>query len=151
MFDLDHFKQANDRFGHGAGDDVLAAVGEALRATLRASDFGGRYGGEEFLMLLPATDQEGALALTEKLRALIEQLEFQQQDLRITASFGVATYPLDALDADGLVRMADRALYSAKGKGRNRVELVDGGRPPEGDPVANGADGGRPRTSAADA
>jgi len=151
MFDLDHFKQANDRFGHGAGDDVLAAVGEALRATLRASDFGGRYGGEEFLMLLPATDQEGALALTEKLRALIEQLEFQQQDLRITASFGIATYPLDALDADGLVRMADRALYSAKGKGRNRVELVDGGRPTEGGPVANGADGGRPRTSAADA
>lgn len=125
MFDLDHFKQVNDRFGHGAGDDVLAGVGEALTATLRGSDFGGRYGGEEFLLLLPGTDQAGALAVSEKLRTAIEALEFQQPELTVTASFGIATYPLDALDADALVRMADRALYAAKAKGRNRVELID--------------------------
>jgi diguanylate cyclase (GGDEF)-like protein len=125
MFDLDHFKQVNDRFGHGAGDDVLAAVGEALRATLRDSDFGGRYGGEEFLMLLPGTGQSGAQQVAEKLRTAIEALEFQQPELSVTASFGIATYPLDALDADGLVRMSDRALYAAKARGRNRIELID--------------------------
>jgi diguanylate cyclase (GGDEF)-like protein len=133
MFDLDRFKQINDRFGHGAGDDVLAAVGESLRATLRGSDFGGRYGGEEFLMLLPGTDHSGAMQVSEKLRAAIEALEFQQPELRVTASFGIATYPLDALDADGLVRMADRALYAAKAKGRNRIELIDS-RAPEPQP-----------------
>jgi diguanylate cyclase (GGDEF)-like protein len=127
MFDLDHFKQINDRFGHGAGDDVLAAVGEALRATLRDSDFGGRYGGEEFLMLLPGTDQSGAQQVADKLRTAIEGLEFQQPELSVTASFGIAIYPLDALDADSLVRMADRALYAAKARGRNRIELIDSG------------------------
>ena len=135
MFDLDHFKQINDRFGHGAGDDVLASVGEVLTSTLRGSDFGGRYGGEEFLMLLPGTDHEGAQEVSEKLRVAIEQLEFQQLELRVTASFGIASYPLDALDADALVRMADRALYSAKAKGRNRVELVVApSREPTADP-----------------
>jgi diguanylate cyclase (GGDEF)-like protein len=129
-FDLDHFKQINDRYGHGAGDDVLAAVGEAVRATLRGSDFGGRFGGEEFLLLLPATDQHGALELAEKVRRAIEALEFQQLELKVTASFGIATYPLDALDGDGLLRMSDRALYLAKSKGRNRVELVEAGHSP---------------------
>jgi diguanylate cyclase (GGDEF)-like protein len=125
LFDLDHFKQINDRFGHGAGDDVLAAVGEILRSSLRASDFGGRYGGEEFLMLLPGTAQTGALEVADKLRRAIEQVEVSQPELHVTASFGIATYPLDALDSDTLVRMADRALYTAKANGRNRVELVD--------------------------
>jgi diguanylate cyclase (GGDEF)-like protein len=131
MFDLDHFKQVNDRFGHGAGDDVLAGVGEAIGSTLRGSDFGGRYGGEEFLLLLPGTDHGGALEVAEKLRTAIEALEFQQAELRITASFGIATYPLDALDADALVRMADRALYAAKAKGRNRVEIIDSRTEPQ--------------------
>jgi diguanylate cyclase (GGDEF)-like protein len=128
LFDLDHFKQINDRFGHGAGDDVLAAVGEILRSSTRASDFGGRYGGEEFLMLLPGTEQTGALELADKLRRAIEQIEVSQPELQVTASFGIATYPLDALDADTLVRMADRALYAAKANGRNRVELVAPGQ-----------------------
>jgi diguanylate cyclase (GGDEF)-like protein len=133
--DLDHFKQVNDRYGHGAGDDVLAAVGEAVRATLRGSDFGGRFGGEEFLLLLPATDQHGALQLAEKVRKAIEALEFQQPELKVTASFGIATYPLDALDGDGLLRMSDRALYLAKSKGRNRVELVEAGHSPLPEPT----------------
>ena len=125
MFDLDHFKQINDRFGHGAGDDVLASVGEVLNATVRGSDFGGRYGGEEFLVLLPGADHAGAQGVSEKLRAAIEALEFQQLELKVTASFGIASYPLDALDADALIRMADRALDAAKAKGRNRIELID--------------------------
>ena len=117
MLDLDHFKQINDRFGHGAGDDVLAAVGETLNSALRASDFAGRYGGEEFLILLPDTDSEGAIDAAEKVRAAIAMIDVPQVDREITASLGVAVFPTDALDADTLVRMADRALYAAKGAG----------------------------------
>jgi diguanylate cyclase (GGDEF)-like protein len=124
LLDLDHFKQINDRYGHGAGDDVLAAVGGVLTETLRASDFAGRYGGEEFLMLLPDSDSEGALDAAEKVRAAIQTIDVPQVEGTITASLGVASYPADALDSDRLVRMADRALYAAKGAGRNRVELA---------------------------
>jgi len=124
LLDLDHFKQINDRFGHGAGDDALAAVGEALTSTLRTSDFAGRYGGEEFLVLLPDTNSDGALDAAEKVRAAIARIDVPQVERGITASVGVATYPMDALDSDTLVRMADRALYAAKGAGRNRVEVA---------------------------
>lgn len=124
MLDLDHFKQVNDRFGHGAGDDALAATGSALRSIPRASDFAGRCGGEEFLILLPDTAHEGALALAEKLRQAIEEIEIPAIDSQVTASIGVASYPLDALDGDALLRKADRALYAAKAAGRNRVELA---------------------------
>ena len=124
VFDLDRFKEINDRFGHGAGDDVLAAVGEVLDATLRASDFAGRYGGEEFLVLLPDTESEGAAGVAEKLRGAIERIKVAQVHREITASFGVASFPADAVDADTLFRMADRALYVAKGNGRNRVEIA---------------------------
>jgi diguanylate cyclase (GGDEF)-like protein len=124
MLDLDHFKSVNDRYGHGAGDDVLAAVGEVLTAGVRASDFAGRYGGEEFLILLPDTDAEGATRLCEKLRAAIGAIDVPQVEGRTSASFGVATYPDLALDGDTLMRMADRALYSAKRGGRNRVEVA---------------------------
>ncbi len=124
LLDLDHFKQINDRFGHGAGDDVLAAVGEVLAGCLRSSDFAGRYGGEEFLVLLPDTDSDGALDAAEKLRAAIAKIDVRQVDRAVSASLGVAGYPTDALDSDTLVRMADRALYAAKAAGRNRVELA---------------------------
>jgi diguanylate cyclase (GGDEF)-like protein len=124
LLDLDHFKQINDGYGHGAGDDVLAAVGEVLTGSLRVSDFAGRHGGEEFLILLPGTDSAGALQAAEKVRAAIEKIAVSQVDRPITASLGVAAYPTDALDSDTLVRMADRALYAAKRAGRNRVELA---------------------------
>lgn len=124
MLDLDHFKQVNDRFGHGAGDDVLAATGAVLQAALRASDFAGRHGGEEFLMLLPDTDAQGAVQVAQKVREAIAQVAVPQVDRAITASLGVATYPYDAADADSLLRQADRALYAAKAAGRNRVELA---------------------------
>ena len=123
LLDLDHFKQINDRFGHGAGDDALAAVGDVMRSTLRDSDFAGRYGGEEFLMLLPDTDHEGGLKAAEKVREAVQALQVTQVDGPITASLGVAAYPGDAMDSDTLVRMADRALYAAKAAGRNRVML----------------------------
>ncbi len=124
LLDLDHFKQINDRFGHGAGDDALAGVGDVLRTTLRTSDFAGRYGGEEFLLLLPDTDNEGGLDAAEKVREAVQALDIGQLDGPITASLGVATYPADAIDPDALVRQADRALYAAKNAGRNRVMLA---------------------------
>ncbi len=136
LLDLDHFKQINDRFGHGAGDDALAAVGDVMRSTLRDSDFAGRYGGEEFLMLLPDTDHEGGLQAAEKVREAVQALQVTQVDGPITASLGVASYPGDAMDSDTLVRMADRALYAAKAAGRNRVMLSM----PEGTGLREGAE-----------
>ena len=122
--DLDRFKALNDRYGHQAGDEALAAVGAALRAGVRASDFAGRWGGEEFVLLLPDTDAAGAAALAEKLREAIASLTVLSVPAGITGSFGVAALPEHARDADGLLRAADRALYVAKQAGRNRVELA---------------------------
>jgi diguanylate cyclase (GGDEF)-like protein len=122
MFDLDHFKQINDSYGHDRGDDVLAAVGAVLAETARASDFVGRNGGEEFIVLLPATDTDPALVVAEKIRAAISDISVTGVDRAITASLGVATIPDHAGDGDQLVRAADRALYLAKTNGRNRVE-----------------------------
>lgn len=122
IFDLDHFKQVNDLHGHARGDDVLAAVGDAVASVLRESDFVGRYGGEEFLALLPGTDREGALQVAEKLRETIAGVRIPGLDCRVTASFGVAVFPDDAGDAATVMRLADRALYTAKARGRDRVE-----------------------------
>ncbi|HET9103221.1 MAG TPA: diguanylate cyclase [Solirubrobacteraceae bacterium] len=123
LLDLDHFKQINDLHGHDRGDKVLAAVGGLLAANVRASDFAARFGGEEFLLLLPDTDRDGALELAEKLRRSIERADIGQIG-RITASFGVATLPMDAVEPEQLLRKADRALYAAKARGRNRVEVA---------------------------
>jgi diguanylate cyclase (GGDEF)-like protein len=124
LLDLDHFKQVNDTFGHGRGDDVLAAVGAALRDGLRESDFIGRMGGEEFVMLLPATDRAGAVAAAEKIRAAVAAITVPGVQRQITISIGIAVIPEHAGDADGLLREADRALYTAKERGRNRVEVA---------------------------
>jgi diguanylate cyclase (GGDEF)-like protein len=124
LLDLDHFKQINDTFGHGRGDDVLAAVGAALRDGLRESDFIGRMGGEEFVMLLPGTDRAGAVAAAEKIRAAVATITVPGVQRQITISIGIAVIPEHAGDADGLLREADRALYTAKERGRNRVEVA---------------------------
>jgi diguanylate cyclase (GGDEF)-like protein len=124
MFDLDHFKLINDSYGHGRGDDVLAAVGAALSDTVRTSDFVGRNGGEEFIMLLPDTNTEAALVVAEKIQATIAKISVSGVDQAITASLGIATIPQHAGDGDQLVRSADRALYLAKTNGRNRIETA---------------------------
>ncbi len=93
LLDRDHFKQINDTFGHGRGDDVLAAVGAVLRQTLRSSDFAGRAGGEEFVLLLPDTGAEGVLVVCEKVRAAIAQIVVPGVERDITASIGVALVP----------------------------------------------------------
>ena len=124
LFDLDRFKQINDVHGHAKGDEVLAAVGDAVASVVRASDFVGRYGGEEFLALLPDTDREGAQLVALKLRSAISEIAVPGVSRRITASFGVAAIPHDAGEPEQLLREADRALYSAKANGRDRVETV---------------------------
>jgi diguanylate cyclase (GGDEF)-like protein len=123
VLDLDHFKQINDLFGHGAGDEVLAAVGAVLRATLRPDDFCARWGGEEFLLLLPDTQPDGARTAAELVRAAVGQIRVAAVQREISASLGAAVLPVHAMDAEGLVRCADRALYAAKAAGRNRVEM----------------------------
>jgi diguanylate cyclase (GGDEF)-like protein len=122
--DLDHFKNINDTAGHECGDEVLAAFGVMLRANLRGADVAARAGGEEFVAVLPETDRAGAMHVAEHLRRATEALTVPRLGARITASFGVATLPDEALDIDGLLRLADRALYAAKQRGRNRVEAA---------------------------
>ena len=124
LFDLDHFKQINDLCGHEKGDEVLAAVGVAITSRLRASDFAGRFGGEEFILLLPDTDRNGAVTVAEDLRQVIAAAEVAGLSRPITASFGVAALPDDAVEPTLLLRAADLALYLAKSRGRNRVETL---------------------------
>src|SRR3954449_8017948 len=119
--DLDHFKDVNDTAGHECGDEVLAAFGVMLRANLRGADVAARSGGEEFVVVLPETDRSGAMHVAEHIRRATTALAVPRLGARITASFGVATLPDDALDIDALLRLADRALYAAKQRGPNRV------------------------------
>jgi diguanylate cyclase (GGDEF)-like protein len=135
MLDLDHFKQINDIHGHDQGDRALAAVGETLRSTLRASDFAARYGGEEFIVLLPDTDRDAARDVAEKLRLAIQETEVTHVG-PLSASFGVAVMPADATEIEQLIRKADRALYSAKADGRNRVKTA----PAFGAPASDAAE-----------
>jgi diguanylate cyclase (GGDEF)-like protein len=120
MIDLDHFKTLNDRHGHETGDKALALVARIIRSTIRESDFASRFGGEEFLVLLPNTDRATGLLVAEKLRVEIGHAELAGV-AAISASLGVSVMPADATTADGLLRNADRALYVAKESGRNRV------------------------------
>ncbi len=124
LFDLDHFKQINDLYGHEKGDEVLALVGATIAAAGREGDFAGRYGGEEFIALLPDTDRGGAVVAAEKLREAIANVEIPGVARPVTASFGVAAMPEDAAEPALLLRAADRALYMAKSQGRNRVETL---------------------------
>lgn len=129
MIDLDFFKQVNDRHGHMTGDAVLCAVAERIGQRLRAQDVLGRYGGEEFVILLPHTDAEGALRVAEDVRWHIERtpIVFDGAEISITLSIGVhSRIPADGHDAgEAMLAAADRALYAAKASGRNRGEFAD--------------------------
>jgi len=125
MMDLDHFKRVNDSYGHPFGDMVLTGLADRIREGIRPGDSAARYGGEEFLCLLPDCDQPGARAVAERIRRLVEANPFQKdgQAVPVTVSIGCATRekPL-AGGYQTLIEAADQALYSAKKKGRNRVE-----------------------------
>ena len=130
MVDIDHFKRVNDHYGHLAGDHVLRHIVGVLRQRLRASDVLGRYGGEEFMVLLPSTDLHGAAQLAEQLRQAVQAApcEWQGQRIPFTVSIGVAASadtPADpSRTSEALLQAADQALYRAKDDGRNRVAVA---------------------------
>lgn len=119
MIDMDHFKRINDTFGHGAGDIVLAGMVQAVRLCLRASDALVRWGGEEFLVMAPATHLKGAMDLAEKLRATVAAIDFPGVGT-VTMSLGVSEYALEE-ELEEWIDRTDKALYRAKSEGRNRV------------------------------
>jgi diguanylate cyclase (GGDEF)-like protein len=120
MLDIDRFKSLNDEFGHQAGDEVLARVGEALQKACRESDTPARYGGEEFAVLMPGCSPAEATMAAERLRKRISEIEAVRD---ITFSAGIATFPIHALSADELIARADDALYQSKRSGRDRATL----------------------------
>ncbi len=124
MIDLDHFKKINDQFGHMLGDDVLRAVSAVFVRQLRKVDVVCRYGGEEFAIILPATQGASAAAVAEKLRRATASTEIVGVPFPVTASIGVAEFPAHGITRDDIVRAADAALYSAKQAGRNQVCLA---------------------------
>lgn len=121
--DIDHFKKINDTYGHDGGDFVLGKVSKCFRESLRSQDIACRWGGEEFLILLPETELQGAIILAEKIRSLIESMTFEHNAhvIRLTMSFGLSVYDEASSDMDGCVKRADECLYIAKASGRNRV------------------------------
>jgi two-component system cell cycle response regulator len=136
MADMDHLKPVNDAFGHGAGDRAIAAVAEVLRSQLRATDLGARYGGDEFVLLLPHTAATDGSILAERLCARLAATELLVGDRKVSlrTSFGVAELGPDDSDDSGLelVRRADEALYAAKRSGRGRVEVQGERMRPQG-------------------
>lgn len=126
MFDIDHFKNFNDTYGHQQGDIVIAGVARILRQTIREQvDIASRYGGEEFAVIMPETSLEGAKTLAERIRRNIEIHEFpgQEKPLHVTVSLGISTFPEDAVEKNVLIKLADEALYAAKEAGRNNVQI----------------------------
>lgn len=129
MIDIDHFKSINDNYGHPAGDAVLVKIAAILQENARQYDEVGRYGGEEFAVLLPSTPLAGAVKVAERQRARIADAKIIVDDktIRVTASFGVAAYPSESIrNIDELLKAADAALYEAKQAGRNRVIAAAG-------------------------
>lgn len=128
MADIDHFKNYNDTHGHLEGDFLLKELASHMKKSVRFQDIVSRYGGEEFSIILPETGKEGAITLAERIRCSVAEQQFPHKETQpggnLTISFGVATFPDDARDPETLVERADKALYLAKGMGRNRVEIV---------------------------
>ncbi|HEY6045326.1 MAG TPA: diguanylate cyclase [Pyrinomonadaceae bacterium] len=126
MLDLDNFKQLNDSAGHDAGDDALCKLAACFRQELRAVDTAARFGGDEFVLILPQAYVDGAVIVAERLRKAIEKIETPGGG-HLAASIGIATFPANAVTRSGLVTAADNALYHAKRTGRNRVSVFDAG------------------------
>jgi diguanylate cyclase (GGDEF)-like protein len=121
MLDLDDLKSVNDRFGHLAGDQVLRSISDIVKGGVRKIDVAARYGGDEFVALLPETDPTGGWVLAEKIRQTVAEQGMPGIDPVPTVSVGVVSYPADGRSADALLVSADRAMYASKRGGKNRV------------------------------
>jgi diguanylate cyclase (GGDEF)-like protein len=123
ILDLDHFKRVNDTYGHPVGDLVLKVFAQTLRDQLRGSDIAGRWGGEEFVVLLPDTPVDAAVGVLERVRLAIAEKTFPApaDNLRVTMSAGVVLFNGSITDPEAIVGMADTALYTAKESGRNCI------------------------------
>jgi diguanylate cyclase (GGDEF)-like protein len=129
LFDIDNFKNINDTFGHQAGDIVLQRLAGILKSVSRETDVVVRYGGEEFIVLLPSTSEEEAIALAERIKNTVEKTVINVnnfENVNITLSGGIASFPISASDTKTLLSAADSALYSAKGSGRNKIICFKG-------------------------
>lgn len=130
MLDIDYFKRVNDRYGHLTGDDVLEKIATLIRRNIRNTDVAGRYGGEEFIILLPLADLSSALVVVERIRSVIESAEMKDSGgnvFAITVSLGLSGWE-PGEDAHSLISRTDEALYKAKENGRNRVEISPGSK-----------------------
>ena len=126
MIDIDHFKAVNDRYGHPVGDEVIRGVAKRIRDTVREQDWPGRYGGEEFGVVLPDTDAAGASVIAERLRRRIEAEALEpEHGVQATVSVGIARFEADDRSFETWIQRADRALYAAKAQGRNRSALYE--------------------------
>jgi diguanylate cyclase (GGDEF)-like protein len=129
MIDIDLFKRVNDTYGHKVGDFALRSVAGFVQRDLRITDFSARYGGDEVVVIMPETSKSSAWKVSERIRAGLEAARFVCENgstpLQLTMSAGVATCPEDAVDGDGLVNCADKALYRAKEAGRNKVYVFE--------------------------
>ena len=125
FIDVDDFKEVNDLYGHEVGDQALRQISKVISEAVRKSDVAARYGGEEFIVLLPYANSFEALILAERMRANVEkcQLEIGDEVISITVSGGIASYPVNAQNAEALISSADSALYRAKGAGKNNISL----------------------------
>lgn len=128
MFDIDHFKRVNDNCGHPAGDEVIRQTAKAIRANVRDSDIAGRYGGEEFAIILVGTDADGAMIVAERLRTKIQEstVHYEQHTVNFTISLGISELNESIDDPTMWIEQADRALYHAKNNGRNQSAVFKG-------------------------
>ena len=125
MADIDHFKVVNDSYGHDAGDIVLQELGRLLKANIREGDIACRYGGEEFVIIMPDASLQVCQERAEDIRVQFDKMriKYHQYNLHVTISLGVATFPLHGSNGEEILNRADQAMYRAKQAGRNRVAI----------------------------
>jgi len=125
MIDIDNFKHINDTFGHQKGDIVLSKIAQTIKTSLRTIDIIGRYGGEEFTVCLPDTSSDNAYIIAERIRTNIENSNFLLNGTKITVSIGISLFPQDGIFIEQIINKADKAMYRAKNKGKNRTEIYN--------------------------
>ena len=129
FIDLDHFKQVNDTYGHLVGSKLLTEIGFKIKSQLRLIDYAFRYGGDEFVVLLPQTNKDSAMIVAKRLRDMMRSTTFNIEDipLNIRASMGVASYPEDAKSAHEIIRQADEMMYMVKNSSRDNIAVAQQG------------------------